>query len=300
MRKKIYIGTQNLSFFYELNKELLHLNIKFEVLPIGSKIPSISSIVLTTSEEALKFEEKHKNLCILHYGRNENFQHYVLKILAAYKIEYKENYSDILFSIDPGTKKIGIVVFLEDYYLKSHTIYTKEEFIEVINDYILSFHKSDSDPITVIFKFGRGVKSITTDLLKLVFETYKERGNMKVYLVDESKTSKIKIQDKRKQIKTKHEISAIIIAMRKGVEVNEENFLQNIEQNLSQNNRYREIEVEKWEDVKEKKISFKNIIERIIGNEISLSKSSKLIKNLNVKLKPRRYDKRSYIRRAQF
>ncbi|MFW9822939.1 MAG: hypothetical protein ACFFE4_08400, partial [Candidatus Thorarchaeota archaeon] len=212
----------------------------------------------------------------------------------------KEKYSDILFSIDPGTKQIGIVIFLEDYYLHSQTIYNKEEFIEVINDYILSFQKSDSDPIAVIFKFGRGVKSITTDLLKLVFETYKDRGNVKVYLVDESKTSKIKIQDSGKQINSKHEISAIIIAMRKGIEVDIGNFLQNIEQNLSQNNRYHEIEVEKWEDVKEKKITFKNIIERIICNEISLSKSSKLIKNLNVKLKPRRYDKRNYIRRAQF
>lgn len=300
MRKKIYIATQNLSFFYELNKELLHLNIKFDILPIRSKVPNISSIILTTSEEALKFGGKHKNLCILPFGRNENFQRYILKILAAYKIEYKEKYSDILFSIDPGTKQIGIVIFLEDYYLHSQTIYNKEEFIEVINDYILSFQKSDSDPIAVIFKFGRGVKSITTDLLKLVFETYKDRGNVKVYLVDESKTSKIKIQDSGKQINSKHEISAIIIAMRKGIEVDIGNFLQNIEQNLSQNNRYHEIEVEKWEDVKEKKITFKNIIERIICNEISLSKSSKLIKNLNVKLKPRRYDKRNYIRRAQF
>ncbi|MFX1523356.1 MAG: hypothetical protein ACFFCC_07630 [Promethearchaeota archaeon] len=300
MRKNIYIATQNLSFFYKLNKELLRLRIKFEVLPIRSKIPSSSSIVLTTAEEVLKFEETQKRFCILPYYKNQNFQHYIIKILAAYKIEYKENYSEILFSIDPGTKQIGIVVFLDDYYLQSHTIYTNEEFKEMINDYILSFQNTKTVPITIIFKFGRGVKSITTNLLNLIFETYRDRGNMKVYLVDESKTSKIKIQDKRKQIKSKHEISAIIIAMRKGIEVDKENFLQSIEQNLSQNNRYYETEVNTREDVQEKKNDFKNIIERILNNDISLRKSSKLIKNLNVKLKPRRYDKRSYIRRAQF
>ncbi|MHA2180009.1 MAG: hypothetical protein ACXAAH_01155, partial [Promethearchaeota archaeon] len=133
-----------------------------------SKIPAFRSIILTTFKEIHKFEKKYKNLQILPYHKDENFDQYILRILAAYKIDYEDNYSVLLFSIDPGMSQIGIAVFLDDYYLQSHTIYNSENFLEVINNYLLSFHGADSNPIRLIFKFGRGMISITIDLLKLV------------------------------------------------------------------------------------------------------------------------------------
>ena len=299
MRNKIlYIYTENLNFFYRLNKELIRLNVKFEILTVRSKIPTFASIILTTFEEIHKFEKNYGKLQILSYHKDENFQHYILKILAAYKIDYKDNYSALIFSVDPGTSQIGIAIFLDDYYLQSHTIYKKEMFTEVINDYILSFQREDSNPITLIFKFGRGVISITIDLLKLVYKAFKNRKSMKVYLVDESRTSKIKIRDKKKRVRTKHEVSALIIAMRKGIEVDLSNYLQVIKQNIFQNTNYHEMGEDDREEVQEKKINLKKIIERILNNDISLSKSSILIKNLNIM--PKRYYKRYPIKRIKF
>ncbi|MHA2280554.1 MAG: hypothetical protein ACXAC5_06860 [Promethearchaeota archaeon] len=258
----------------------------------------MASIILTTSEEIHKFKKNYKKLQILPYHKNENFQHYILKILAAYKINYKDNYSVLIFSIDPGTSQIGIAVFLDDYYLQSHTIYKKEMFMEVINDYILCFQKEDSNPIALIFKFGRGVISVTIDLLNQVYESFKNRKSMKVCLVDESRTSKIKIQDKKKQVRTKHEVSALIIAMRKGIEVDSSSYLQIIRQNVFQNTEYHEREEDDWEEVQEKKLNLKKIVERILNDDISLSKSSELIKDL--KIKPKRYYKRNPIKRIQY
>ena len=51
----------------------------------------------------------------------ENFSCYILKILAAYRVNYKDCYSELTFSIDPGTSQIGIIVFLDDFYLHAHT-----------------------------------------------------------------------------------------------------------------------------------------------------------------------------------
>lgn len=296
MRNNIYIITENLNFFYRLNKELLRLKVKFEVLTVRSKIPSFRSIILTTSGEIHKFEKKYKNLQILPYHKDENFTLYILRILAAYKIDYEVNYSVLLFSIDPGTNQIGIAVFLDDYYLQSHTIYNKEKFIEVINDYILSFQKRDSNPIRLIFKFGRGIISITIDLLNLVYETFRTRRTMEVYLVDESRTSKIKIQDKRKQLRTKHEVSALIIAMREGTAVDSSNYLQIIRQKRSPNSNYHEREETDLEEIQEKKLKLIKIIERILNNDITLSKSCELIKDL--KIKPKRYYKKIPIKKT--
>jgi RNase H-fold protein (predicted Holliday junction resolvase) len=281
-----------------LNQELIRLKVKTEILTFRSKIPTLASIILTTSEEIHKFKKNYKKLQILPYHKNENFQHYILKILAAYKINYKDNYSVLIFSIDPGTSQIGIAVFLDDYYLQSHTIYKKEMFMEVINDYILCFQKEDSNPIALIFKFGRGVISVTIDLLNQVYESFKNRKSMKVCLVDESRTSKIKIQDKKKQVRTKHEVSALIIAMRKGIEVDSSSYLQIIRQNVFQNTEYHEREEDDWEEVQEKKLNLKKIVERILNDDISLSKSSELIKDL--KIKPKRYYKRNPIKRIQY
>jgi len=278
----LYIYTENLNFFYRLNKELIRFNVKFEILTVRSKIPTFASIILTTFEEIHKFEKNYEKLQILPFHKDGNFQHYILKILAAYKIDYKDNYSTLIFSIDPGTSQIGIAIFLDDYYLQSHTIYEKEMLTEVINDYILSFQKENSNFITLIFKFGRGVISITIDLLKIIYDAFKNRNAVKVYLVDESRTSKVKIRDKKKRVKTKHEVSALIIAMRKGIEVDSSNYIQVIKQNIFQNNNYHERREEDREEVQENKLNLKKIMERLLNNDISLSKASILVKNLNI------------------
>jgi len=278
LRNKIlYIYTENLNFFYRLNRELNQLNIKFKILSGLSKIPDTSSLLLTTSKEFDRFKEHYKRLKILTYKEEENFNHYILKVLAAYRIDYKDNYTDLLFSIDPGSKKIGLVVFLDDFYFDSHTFYDKNIIIDFIKDYIDCFQKDKPDLLQLTFKFGCGVLTLTSQLIEQIINLFQKRNRLKIYLINESKSSKIKIQNIRKRFRTKHELSALILALRRGVEVDSLDFLNSFKQGkiLDLNNRK---ENEKLlTEVNNLPIEVKDIIEKIINNDISLSQSAKMI-----------------------
>jgi len=241
-----------------------------------SKIPDISSLLLTTSKEFDTFREHYQKLKILPYRKEENFNHYILKVLAAYRIDYKENYSDLLFSIDPGSKKVGLVVFLDDYYFNSHTFYDKNIIIDFIKDYIECFQIDNPDLLQLTFKFGSGVFTLTSKLIEEVINVFQKRNRLKIYLINESKSSKIKIQHIKKKFRTKHELSALILALRSGVEVNGLDFLNSIKQSkvLDLNNRNENEKLLK--EVNDPSIKVKDIIEKIIDNDISLSQSAKM------------------------
>ncbi len=279
--KPLYIYTENLNFFYKLNKELKRLKIDFEILYTSRKLPTLSSIVLTTLDEIKKLENIPEKLVILPYSSTDNFNHYILEILAAVKIEFKDFYSELTFSIDPGTTHIGIIVFLDDFYLYAHTIYEKELFIETINKYIICFQKKNLNLLRLNFKIGSGVIPITIDLLKKIFNNFENRKKMKVYLVDEAKSSKIKIQDKFNLIKSKHESSALIIAMRKGIEVNIRNYLKVIKYGNSYNQNYYGNDEISFEPIMEGSVKLKEIISRLLNDDISLSKSSQILEEYN-------------------
>ena len=279
--KNIFIFTENLNFFYRVNKELIRLNIKFDILNVRNTVPIRLSIVLTTSEEIHKLEKTYEKLIILPYSNEDNFNHYILKILAIYKIGFKSHYSELTFSIDPGTTQIGIAVFLDDFFLQSHTIYEKKKVMKIINDYIICFQNEDSNLQNLNFKIGSGVKFIVIDLIKQIYSKFKNRKSMKVYLIDESYSSKIRIQDKNKFKRSKHEISALIIALREGFEVNPNDYYQIIRTNKFQitNNNNQEDMI--FFNIKEREKKVVEIIKKILKNNISLTNSSIILKEFN-------------------
>ncbi len=280
MRNKIlYVYTENLNFFYRINNELNRLNIKFKILNIGAKLPFHSSLILTTSEDLQQYRNSNKNLNFLIYSKDDNFNHYILKVIAAYRIEYKNFYSELTFSIDPGTKHIGMVVFLDDYYLNSQTIYDEKAFIMVIRDYVDCFQKNNPKLLNVNLKFGRGILQITINLIKEIYQVFNNRSHLKFYLIDESKSSKIKIQDIKKRIMTKHEVSALILAFRNGIEMNYANNFENIRQNKFQKLNTMDNKERHIEEVNDSVIDLRNIIEKVLNNEISLSKSIEMLKD---------------------
>ncbi|MFX1420602.1 MAG: hypothetical protein ACFE9N_17025, partial [Promethearchaeota archaeon] len=147
MKTNIFVLTEDLNFFYRLNKELQHLQIKFKVLNIGNKIPDIpNSLILSTLDEMYTFENIDKiKEKILPYTKEDDFEKYILKLLATIRIS-KKIYSEIVFSIDPGTKHLGLVVFLDDYYLRSHTFYEKHNLIKKIQMYVNTFKEGITNP----------------------------------------------------------------------------------------------------------------------------------------------------------
>lgn len=276
MKNKIlYLHTENLNFFYRLNRELNRRNIQFKILSGISKIPDLHSLLLTTIEDTHNLRVNYKKLKIMAYDKQDNFNHYIYKIIAAYRIGYKEYYSKLIFSIDPGSKKIGLVVFLDDYYFVSHTFFDKIGITNVINDYVNCFQTNHPNLLKIIFKFGSGVLPLSLDLIQEITELFPNRENLKVFLIDESKSSKIRIQGIKKKFRTKHELSALILAMRDGIEVNQLNNLVKYRQiRFQDSNNSKEQKING--DLKDSKIKLKDIIDKILNNEISLSESSEI------------------------
>lgn len=275
----LYILTENLNFFYKLNKILTEKKISFKVLTLGSKIPNIASLILTTSDDIGKLITKNNNVNYLIYSPNLFFDDYIFRVLAAYRIEYKESYSKLTFSIDPG-KKIGLMVFLDNYYLDSYCCYGTDELIEKILKIVRVFQKNNPDLIHIDFKFGRGVLSITYELVKRVYTIFKNRENLKVYLIDESNTSKIKNLNKSKGRKvTKDEISALILAMREGMEVTSESYVKIFNQIKSKKLRLNALNRGDFEKCNNTLFKIEDIIGKVLSGEYSLVESSQLLKN---------------------
>ncbi|MFX1329464.1 MAG: hypothetical protein ACFE91_15150, partial [Promethearchaeota archaeon] len=166
----------------------------------------------------------------------------------------------------------------DDFFLLSHTIYDKREFIKYVKDKVECFQKNNPNLILLEFKFGSGVLQIIKELIEELYETYKNRGNLDISLIDESKSSKMKNLTKKKRFKTKHETAALILALRNGVKINQNNYYEILKQTKFQNSKIFRKNGEYPEEVNDLKIKLRETIDKLINDEISLTKSSQLIR----------------------
>jgi len=206
-----------------LKKQLDKHSIAFKILNLDAKIPTQSAIILATSEDVDKLEvKKHNNYLV--YSKNQDFKKYLIKVIAAFRIGYKKYYSKLTFSIDPG-KKLGLMIFLDDYYLESYCCFEPGDLHRIINQYYETFQGDNPKLMFLDFKLGRGVLPITFNLAKQIYNNFHERKNLQVLLIDEFKSSKIRISADRAGRKfTKDEISALVLTFRTGIMVNISNY----------------------------------------------------------------------------
>jgi hypothetical protein len=275
-KKPLYILTENLNFFYRVKKELDRNNIQYKVLNIGGKIPSYSSIILSTLEEMNYLHDEKNDIVILPYFKTQNFDQYILQVIAACRVGFKNYYSSLSFSIDPGTKYIGVATFIDDYYLESHTIYTKEDTVAYIIEISNLLRLNDSKPLDLYFKFGRGVLGLSFEIIQELFSKLNKQSIKKVYLIDEISTSKIRLVFNNKKV-PKHESAAIQLALREGLEINEANFDQifkRVKNNQIKNFAVKNDYISRFKD---QKIDIKLIAEKIINGNLSLNEGMNII-----------------------
>jgi hypothetical protein len=248
------------------------------VLNIGDKIPNIpNSIILSTIKEMNKFKNVNGiEGKILYYAKEDDFEQYIVKVLAVNKIGNK-SYSELVFSIDPGTKHLGLVIYLDDYYLISHTILEKDTLIEKIRIYINALQENNPNPLKLIFKFGIGIMPITLNLVEQIFNNFNRKG-LRVLLIDESKTSKFKIRDENKKKIPKDEAAALIISLRDGFEIHYENYKTIINKKKPSMRKSEELHDNPTENNNEIDHRLIEIAENVLKGKISLSKSMVLIK----------------------
>jgi len=274
----LFILTKNLSFFYRVNKVLTENKIKFKILNFGMKIPNTTSIILTTYEEKDRFETKDNKIVILAYPKEENFNEYILRVMAAIRIGFKEYYSKLTFSIDPG-KRIGLMIFLDDFYLDSYCCYQKKDLINEIRTHINLFQKNNPNLMKLIFKFGRGVISITFDLVEKIFNILQSRNNVRIFLVDEFKSSKIKIKNQHNYPKiSKDEAAALILALREGIEINQKNYLIIYKQLREKKMKNEEFRKKNYEEINKSIFTLKEIAEKVFNGDLSLTDATEMMR----------------------
>jgi len=278
----LYILTEDLSFFYRINKELNKLKIPFKILNLNKIITRHSNLILTTSAE-LKFVKGNNNeSIILAYSSDETFDNYIIKVLAAVRIGYKHYYSNLLFSVDPG-KRTGLMIFLDDFYLYSYCCFKPAEVIYNIIRYIECFQKENPNPMNISIKLGNGVYSIIRYLIEKIYQVYEKRKNLEILLIDEFRSSKIKISQKKKPYKlSKDEFSALILALRSGIEVDQDNYLTILNQYGRNWQNGEERILLKSEKLKNHTSVVGEIALKIVDGELSLNSASEELKRLNL------------------
>ena len=273
MRKKpIYILTDDLNFFYRVNKLLNNKKLNFKILNFWDKIPNIPSIILTTSQELDRITCKNELVDIIPYSPEENLEKYLFKVLAAYRLGYRD-YEELTFSIDPGLNHIGLAVFLDGFYLNSQTVLEKKNFVNILILYEQSIQEDNSKNLNLIFKFGKGLIEISKNFIRDIFNFYRSE-RLQVYLIYEANSSKIRISYKGKKF-PKHESSAIILAFRNGIEVNSDNYEKIFFQSKIKSERKASYSIENQKNSS----NLAEIAEKVISGEISLKESYSLINN---------------------
>jgi len=277
----LYILTEDLNFFYLIKCELDKYRIHFQILDLDSRIPEIPSIILTTSNDYKKLGNKNR-VNYLIYTKNIDFGKYFLHVIAAVRIGYKKYYSTLTFSIDPG-KKLGLMVFLDDYYLDSYCCFENSYFFATIQKYIDAFGDNNPTLMKLNFKLGRGVLDITYDLVKQIYFMFENRKNLGVCLIDEFKSSQFRFSGNGIGKKfTKDEISALILAFRLGIEVRFENFEDIFEQLKMKKFFSVKTETEKPNNHDETLLSLEELVEKVLRGELSLSNATEIINANNV------------------
>jgi hypothetical protein len=277
----LYILTEDLSFFYRVNKELKKLKISFKILNLDKIIPHQTNILLTTSKEAALMVDQGNDSIILAYSEEDDFENYIIRVLAALRVGYKDHYSEILFSVDPG-KRTGLMIFLEGYYLYSYCCFKPDEILEKIMRYVECFQSDNQNSMNIIFKLGNGVLAITISLVKEIYSTFNEVTNLKILIIDEFKSSKFKLNQKNiLHPVSKDEISALILALRDGIEINQKNYLILIKQSYKNRKfNHEEVGFNNNKGINDKSTVAK-IILSVIEGDLTLKSASKELKLLN-------------------
>ncbi|MCJ7650640.1 MAG: hypothetical protein MUP85_18675, partial [Candidatus Lokiarchaeota archaeon] len=269
--KPIYILTENLNFFYKINNGLKEKRVQFRILTFWDKIPNIPSVILTTAKESSQIEIVNKDTNLLEFIDGDDINQYILKVLAVFRLGYQD-YDNLLFSIDPGLNHIGIVVFLDDYFFDSSTLTDKSKVINYIKKYVDSIQQDNTNPLSLDIKFGKGLLETTQDLVNCAFSTFSNILEMKVFLIDESNTSKIKISNQGKKF-PKHESAALILSFREGLDVKYQNY-KTILKTYKTNSLIKE-RLSRYSEglTKDYIIKFSKIAEAVIMGEKTLSES---------------------------
>ena len=210
MRRVLYLYSHQTRFFYELVKILKEHQLQYRAVDHPKDfVPKTWALVITTIDEAKQFGN-HSLMKILALNPVIPIENNLLRILAEMNDEINKN--KITVSIDPGANCNGIALILGGYTIYTTNLYDIDEIPRFIFRVVDTFPRFTKFTI----KIGNGVKSLLEKVLESLRPFNLDQKNIKVEIVNESKTSLYKTKEKGKKPRSYDENAAIAIGHRSG------------------------------------------------------------------------------------
>jgi len=213
----VCIYTNDLRLFYGITRKFKSENFEFNALDTFESIHPSTKVLITTQQDLDQYDPdipEHVDVIVVlpSYTMNE----IILRVC-----QHLKNISvarEITVSIDPGTVKTGLAVFLDGNY-----IYSKEFCsLERVYSYVREIFSVFSNPSKSI-KIGNGYSRLTKKFLNALIARHISRMNIQYLLVNERFTSS-STHWKKMGYSSSHELAAILIGRRKGKIITSECF----------------------------------------------------------------------------
>ncbi len=205
----VCVYTNDLRLFFCITQKFKSEDVAFNALNNFESIHPSAKVLITTQQDLDLFDpdipEQVDIIVVLPgYSVNE------ILLRTCQHLNNIPTARQITVSIDPGTVKTGLAVFLDE-----NLIFSKEfSSFEQVESYVQEIFLIFPNPFKYI-KIGNGYNKLANFYLKLLSDKRKFDDSIKYLLINERFTSK-QSQWKKKGYNSIHERAAILIGRRKG------------------------------------------------------------------------------------
>lgn len=205
----VCIYTNDLRLFYNITRKFKTENFEFNALDDFKCIHPSTKVLITTQSDLDQFDPDipdYIDVIIV-------LPSYSLDEIVLRTCQHLKNIpvaSEIIISLDPGTVRTGLAIFLDGNYLYS----TEFTSLNRVQSYIREIFDIFPNPSKMI-KIGNGYSQLTKKFLKALIARHIAKIDINYSLVNERFTSSAS-QWKKLGFKSAHEQAAILIGRRKG------------------------------------------------------------------------------------
>lgn len=208
--KNVLVYTHDLRLFYLLAKKFSDEHVHWHAINFFTDLPPVESVLITTEKDLMKYKpEFPTHIEILVVSNVDSIDSIFLKTL-----QYArgiENYRELIVSIDPGTEKSGVALFLDRTYVYSQEKYNFHQIYDFIALAFTTFN-----PKFCSLKIGNGYYHLTKKFVKYYAHQRIISNIITPYLVSEHGSSKLKFAIDAAHALSRHEYAAIAIGRREG------------------------------------------------------------------------------------
>jgi hypothetical protein len=208
--KNVLVYTNDLRLFYLLAKKFSDEHVHWHGIDNFADLPPVESIIITTEKDLMEYKpEFPSHIEPLIVSNLDPIDSIFLKTLQFAR--GIENYRELIVSVDPGTEKSGVALFLDRTYIYSQERYNFHQIYDLIALAFTTFN-----PKYCSLKIGNGYYQLTKKFVKYYLHQKLISSLITPYLISEHGSSKLKFAIEAFHPLSRHEYAAIAIGRREG------------------------------------------------------------------------------------